>query len=98
MKSPPVSIQSVHPPTPNPPPSFYSERRQFTIGTRDCWNFIEFFKKGRLIMLVTHSMEEAEYKLPFHSSILFGARLIRLLADSVIVMQKGEIVAAGTPL
>jgi len=30
-------------------------------GTRDCWNFIEFFKKGRLIMLVTHSMEEAEY-------------------------------------
>jgi ABC-type multidrug transport system ATPase subunit len=30
-------------------------------GTRDCWNFIEYFKKGRLIMLVTHSMEEAEY-------------------------------------
>jgi ABC-type multidrug transport system ATPase subunit len=31
------------------------------VSTRDCWNFIEYFKKGRLIMLVTHSMEEAEY-------------------------------------
>ena len=41
---------------------FFSKR--LMIGTRDCWNFIEFFKKGRLIMLVTHSMEEAEYHLP----------------------------------
>lgn len=63
------------------------------IGTRDCWNFIEYFKKGRLIMLVTHSMEEAEYPLGHTSLIGF-----RLLADSVIVMQNGEIVAAGTPL
>jgi ABC-type multidrug transport system ATPase subunit len=60
-------------------PSFSSKAD--VLGTRDCWNFIEYFKKGRLIMLVTHSMEEAE-----------------LLSDSVIVMQKGEIVAAGTPL
>src|SRR5579859_5124729 len=93
MKSPPVSIQSVRSPTPQSPTGFYSERRQFTIGTRDCWNFIEFFKKGRLIMLVTHSMEEAEY-----ISLFIYLELMRLLADSVIVMQKGEIVAAGTPL
>ena len=42
-------------------------------------------------MLVTHSMEEAEYT---SSEIL----LMRLLSDLIIVMQKGEIVAAGTPL
>ena len=35
------------------------------VSTRDCWNFIEYFKKGRLIMLVTHSMEEAEYALNY---------------------------------
>ena len=29
------------------------------LGARDCRDFIEF-KKGRLIILVTHSMEEAE--------------------------------------
>lgn len=77
----PVSI------TPTPA----ARRQELMLGTRDCWNFIEFFKKGRLIMLVTHSMEEAEYS---PSQIM----LMRLLSDSIIVMQKGEIVAAGTPL
>jgi ABC-type multidrug transport system ATPase subunit len=43
-------------------------------------------------MLVTHSMEEAEYYA--HEDIIN----FRLLSDSIIVMQKGEIVAAGTPL
>ena len=59
MKSPLVSIQSVSPLA----CSFYASYG-LTKGTRDCWNFIEFFKKGRLIMLVTHSMEEAEYLPP----------------------------------
>jgi ABC-type multidrug transport system ATPase subunit len=42
------------------PVSTHSFSRLLIPGTRDCWNFIEFFKQGRLIMLVTHSMEEAE--------------------------------------
>ena len=42
---------------------------------------MEQYKRDRVVLLVTHSMEEAE-----------------LLADNVIVMQKGMIVAAGTPL
>lgn len=49
-------------------------------------------------MLVTHSMEEAEY---FPSSRIPSSKTLadlRLLSDSIIVMQKGEIVAAGTPL
>jgi ABC-type multidrug transport system ATPase subunit len=47
-------------------------------------------------MLVTHSMEEAEYSPPTTSN--HNANTTRLLSDSIIVMQKGEIVAAGTPL
>lgn len=43
-------------------------------------------------MLVTHSMEEAE------SFLCINKSNSRLLSDSIIVMQKGEIVAAGTPL
>jgi ABC-type multidrug transport system ATPase subunit len=45
-------------------------------------------------MLVTHSMEEAEYVFKLY----FLVDCFRLLADSIIVMQNGEIVAAGTPL
>ena len=45
------------------PVSILPWRRLLILGTRDCWHFIEQFKQGRLIMLVTHSMEEAEYTI-----------------------------------
>jgi ABC-type multidrug transport system ATPase subunit len=60
------------------------------VNRRHVWSFIENFKEGRVIVLTTHSMEEADVV-----RVLF---LTRQLGDRITVMAHGAIRAIGNSI
>ncbi|KAL7580790.1 hypothetical protein ACA910_001068 [Epithemia clementina (nom. ined.)] len=51
------------------------------VSRRFVWKHIDSIKEGRVVLLTTHAMEEAD-----------------LLADTVMIMCKGQVAARGSPL